>query len=87
MDFLKNERVELDAILAKVGSERFFEYIKDTLEELNRTRNYNRAVEVSETVESEEHNDFNELLDTKMQECIESERQKIIEEQTNVCML
>ena len=33
VDFLDNERVELDAILAKVGDERFFQYILDALKE------------------------------------------------------
>ncbi len=31
IDFIDNARVELDAIIAVVGDERFFEYIKDTL--------------------------------------------------------
>ena len=46
LDFLDKERVELDAILAKVGDERFFQYILDTLKELYPKRDYNRAIEI-----------------------------------------
>jgi hypothetical protein len=43
---LDEARVELDAILAKVGDERFFGYIMDTLKELYPKRDYNRAIEI-----------------------------------------
>lgn len=46
LNFLDDERVELDAILAKVGDERFFQYILDTLKVLYPKRNYNRAIEI-----------------------------------------
>jgi hypothetical protein len=46
VNFLQNERVEIDAILAKVGSQRFWEYIMDKLTHLFPTRNYNRAIEL-----------------------------------------
>jgi hypothetical protein len=46
IDFLQNERVELDAILAKVGSERFWVCIMDKLIHLFPTRNYNWAIEL-----------------------------------------
>jgi hypothetical protein len=42
--FLDNERVEIDAVLAKVEEERFFEYIKYKMNELYPTRDYNRAI-------------------------------------------
>lgn len=47
IDFLSSQRVELDAILAAVGEERFFQYIIDTLKELYPKRDYNRVIEVS----------------------------------------
>ena len=46
ISFLENERVEIDAVLAKVEEERFFEYIKDKMNELYPTRNYNRAIDI-----------------------------------------
>jgi hypothetical protein len=45
--FLKHKRIEIDAILAKVGGERFFEFIMDKLKELSPSRNYNRAITIS----------------------------------------
>jgi hypothetical protein len=46
IEFLKKQRVEIDAVLAKVGSERFFGYILDKLKEFYPTRDYNRAIEI-----------------------------------------
>jgi hypothetical protein len=47
LDFLASyKRVEINAVLAEVGSERFFEYIKCKLKELYPTRDYNRAVDL-----------------------------------------
>ena len=48
VDFLEIQRVEIDAVLASVGEERFFEYIKDTLEELYPKRDYNRVIELND---------------------------------------
>lgn len=49
ISFLESERVEIDAVLAKVEEERFFEYIKDKMNELYQTRNYNRAIDIPTT--------------------------------------
>lgn len=47
LEFLKNRRIEIDAILAKVGVERFFGFIMYKLKEQSPTRNYNRAISIS----------------------------------------
>jgi hypothetical protein len=47
LEFLKDRRIEIDAILAKVGAERFFEFIMHELNALSPTRNYNRAIDIS----------------------------------------
>ncbi|MGH9977848.1 MAG: hypothetical protein ACRD8Z_18735, partial [Nitrososphaeraceae archaeon] len=47
LEFLKHRRIEIDAILAKVGVERFFEFIMYKLKEQSPTRNYNRAISIS----------------------------------------
>jgi hypothetical protein len=47
LGFLKYRRIEIDAILAKVGGERFFEFIMYKLKELSPTRDYNRSITVS----------------------------------------
>ena len=47
LGFLMYRRIEIDAILAKVGSERFFEFIMHKLKQISAKRNYNRAIEIS----------------------------------------
>jgi hypothetical protein len=47
LEFLKYRRIEIDAILAKVGGEKFFEYIMYSLNNISSTRNYNRAISLS----------------------------------------
>ena len=44
--FLSERRIEINAVLAKVGDERFWKFIMDKLIELFPTRNYNRAIEL-----------------------------------------
>ena len=79
-EFKDGERVELDAILAKVGDERFFEYILDTLEKLYPTRDYNRAIEIVIDELGAEHEDTLELIDNKVKDIIDPESEKIKEE-------
>ena len=45
IDFLKRNKVELDAVLAEVGSRRLFEYFKDLIEEKHPKRDYTRVIE------------------------------------------
>ena len=71
MDFLDDERVELDAILAKVGDERFFQYILDTLEELYPTRDYNRAIEIATDELGAEHEEALELIDNRVKDIVD----------------
>jgi hypothetical protein len=47
LEFLKYRRIEIDAILAKVGGEKFFEFIMHNLNKLSPTRDYNRAIDLS----------------------------------------
>ena len=73
VDFLDNERVELDAILAKVGDERFFQYILDTLEKLYPTRDYNRAIEIATDELGAEHEETLESIDDRVKEVVNDE--------------
>ncbi len=72
VDFLDEERVELDAIIAKVGDERFFQYILDTLENLYPTRDYNRAIEIATDELGAEHEETLELIDANSEEYYKS---------------
>ncbi|MGC1133753.1 MAG: hypothetical protein WA941_13085 [Nitrososphaeraceae archaeon] len=47
LEFLMHRRIEIDAILAKVGDERFFEFIMYKLKEISPNRDYNRAITIS----------------------------------------
>jgi hypothetical protein len=47
LEFLKYKRIEIDAVLAKVGAERFFEFIMHELTKISPSRNYNRAIDLS----------------------------------------
>jgi hypothetical protein len=53
IEFLKDKRIEIDAILAQVGDERFWEYIMSRLKEIFPTRNYNRAISLPERYSKE----------------------------------
>jgi hypothetical protein len=46
IDFLMTSRIEINAIIAQVGDERFWEFIMHRLKELFPKRNYNRAIEL-----------------------------------------
>jgi hypothetical protein len=53
LEFLKELRIEIDAILAQVGDERFWEYIIYKLKQLYPKRNYNRAIPLPERYSKE----------------------------------
>jgi hypothetical protein len=44
IDFLKKNKIELDAILAAVGSERLWDYLMNKLKESYPTRDYSRVI-------------------------------------------
>lgn len=55
LEFLKYRRIEIDAVLAKVGAERFFEFIMHELTKISITRNYNRAIDLSTEFHNKEN--------------------------------
>ena len=80
VDFLDEERVELDAILAKVGDERFFQYIMDTLKDLYPKRDYNRAIEIPSYRLHARHEESIDMIDKQVQHIVSDESDKIREE-------
>ena len=70
VDFLDEERIELDAILAKVGDEKFFQYILDTLEDLYPKRDYNRAIEIPTEDLGARHEEILATIDTRVEDII-----------------
>lgn len=55
LEFLKHRRIEMDAILTKVGAERFFEFVLYKLKEISPTRDYNRAIDLSTELYNEDN--------------------------------
>jgi hypothetical protein len=53
LEFLKGQRIEIDAILAQVGDERFWENIIYKLKQLYPKRNYNHAISLPERYSKE----------------------------------
>ncbi len=80
VDFLDEERIELDAILAKVGDERFFQYITDTLKDLYPKRDYNRAIEIPSDRLHARHEESIDMIDDQVQHIVSDESDKIREE-------
>ena len=72
--------LELDGILAKVGDERFFQYIIDTLKDLYPKRDYNRAIEIPGYRFHARHEDSIDMIDDQVQHIISRESDKIREE-------
>jgi hypothetical protein len=80
VDFLDEERVELDAILANVGDERFFQYVTDTLKDLYPQRDYNRAIEISSERVHARHEESIDMINKQVQHIVSNECDKIKEE-------
>lgn len=82
--FLHRERVELDAILAKVGDERFFVYIMDTLKRLYPKRDYNRAIDIPSKGLGTKHEEILAVIDARVRSIVSAEADKIKKELSDV---
>jgi Protein of unknown function C-terminus (DUF2399) len=79
IEFLKKKRVEIDAVLAKVGGERLFEFILDRLKELYPKRDYNRAIDIPTELDAE-HEKSLEIIDKHIGEIIKNESNEVKQE-------
>lgn len=84
VDFLDEERIELDAILAKVGDKKFFEYIMETLKKLHPKRDYNRAIVISSEHLQTGHEASIDAIDSRVGEIVSEESDKIRKELSDV---
>jgi hypothetical protein len=82
--FLKDKRIEIDSIIANVGSEEFWEFIEHKLNERFVKRNYNRAIDVAEFVYPDIVKDMIEKLEKKFAASAAPERNQIKNELLNV---
>lgn len=53
MEFLRDKRIEIDAVIARVGDERLWDYIMDKLKKIYPKRDYNRAISLPEKYSKE----------------------------------
>ncbi len=84
IDYLdKGKRIEIDAVLAKVGSERFWNFILNELDKKFPNRNYNRAITISEYVLPKTVDNFIANIQNKISELQSEERQKIMDKLEN----
>lgn len=92
IEFLKTSRIEINAVIAAVGDQRFWNFIMDKLHELYPTRNYNRAIDLpSEDTDIDETDLYpNAIRKLILQvrkiaaNAVEETEKKIISEQKNV---
>ena len=84
LKFLKDKRIEIDSIIADVGSEEFWEFIAHRLGEKFAKRNYNRAIDIAEFVYPDIVNDMLEKLEKKFAAAAAQERNQIKNELLNV---
>ena len=69
--------MEVDAILAKVGNERFFQYILDTLKEVYPKRDYNRAIGIPDEEFGAEHEKIIKLIFNRVKDVTSPESDEI----------
>jgi hypothetical protein len=80
IDFLKKNKVELDAVLSHVGSERLWNYLMDKLKESYPTKDYSRVIssklplldQYPQTI-----GDFNQYIHNHVNSLIAKESEKI----------
>lgn len=85
-EFLRRRRVEIDAVLAAVGNERFWEYIMKKLIELSPTRDYNRVISMpaNETLYPKIVQDLLVYLHSSVEGTLKNAHKKIEDSLANV---
>jgi hypothetical protein len=92
IEFLRKSRIEINAVIAQVGDERFWEFIKEKVEEHFPTRNYNRAIDTpSKDKDADQIDLYPKGMKSlirhyreKVSEVVEDEEDKIVKEQEKV---
>ncbi|MGA9942791.1 MAG: hypothetical protein WBP88_12420 [Nitrososphaeraceae archaeon] len=64
IDFLHSYRIELNTVMDEVGAERFWRWVQDALIKKFPTRDYNRAIDVPDTILTPRMESFNEELES-----------------------
>jgi hypothetical protein len=80
IDFLLRQKVELDAVLAEVGSERLFRYFMDLLKKAYPKRDYTRVISSKPSLEHHYHKpirNFKQYLSNHTDSLVKKESEKI----------
>lgn len=86
INFLMTQRVEIDAVLAKVGGKRLWDYIIKRLTEIYPNRDYNRAIDIPavETLYQKPLQDLLTFINEFYNDLIDDRSQEIQDELSNI---
>jgi hypothetical protein len=71
LQYLRSSRIELGAITAAVGPQRFWEWLRKKILKEFPNRDYNRAIDVPEAVIPQDYLDFHTKLENKIKSVLE----------------
>ena len=80
LNFVTHKRIEIDSVLAKVGSKRFWDFLVSRLNEKFPTRNYNRAITIPKHVLPTALEELVDLTAEKVASFLKPQVQKITKE-------
>jgi hypothetical protein len=66
LPYLRDHRIELGAITANVGPQRFWDWLKNIILDVFQNRDYNRALDVPEVVYPDEYVDLTKKVEAKL---------------------
>ena len=81
----ENKRIEIDSVLTKVGSKKFWDFLVIRINERFPTRNYNRAITFPKQVLPTVLEELVELASKKVASFLKPEYEKITKELAQVC--
>jgi hypothetical protein len=73
IEYARRMRIEIDSVLMQVGNEEFWDFLVDKLDEKFPTRNYNRSVQVPESVTPDVVDEFIQHLQNKIKMLLKPE--------------
>ncbi|MDQ5869603.1 MAG: DUF2399 domain-containing protein, partial [Thermoproteota archaeon] len=73
IEYARRMRIEIDSVLMQVGNEEFWDFLVDKLDEKFPTRNYNRSVQVPESVTPDVVDEFIQRLQNKIKMLLKPE--------------
>ena len=84
LQFVSHKRIEIDSVLAKVGSKRFWDFLVNRINEKFPTRNYNRAITIPKQVLPTVLEELVELVTKKIASFLKPEYEKRTKELVQV---